>query len=202
MALKLKPLPFAENALEPVMSAETVRTHHGKHHAKYVATVNELIAGTKYETMSLDGIVLAAKTDSETTLFNNAAQVWNHDFFWSSLSPKVSAPSRDLARAVETSFGSVDKFNSSFVEKGLGHFGSGWVWLVAEAGALTIEDTHDADNPLASGRSTLLTCDVWEHAYYLDTRNDRGAFLKAFTSKLANWENASMLFEKASAERR
>lgn len=196
MAITLSKLPFAEDALEPVMSADTVRTHHGKHHAKYVSTVNELIAGSRYEAMSLEDIIKSSKADGERKLFNNAAQVWNHDFFWSSLSPSVTEPSRGLAMALEASFGSMDKFNAAFIDKGLGHFGSGWVWLIANGEKLELEDTHDADTPIAHGKTALLTCDVWEHAYYLDTKNDRGAFLKSFVAKLANWTTASKLFEE------
>ena len=194
MALKLKPLPFAENALEPAMSAETLTTHHGKHHAKYVSTVNELVAGTKYEAMPLEEIIKAAKADGEKKLFNNAAQVWNHDFFWASLSPVVTEPSKALAKALEGAFGSLEKFSTAFVEKGTSHFGSGWVWLVSDGAGLKIEDTHDADTPLAHGKVAILTCDVWEHAYYLDTKNDRAAFLKSFVAKLVNWDNASALY--------
>lgn len=198
MPLTLKPLPYAPEAFEPTMSATTLNTHHGKHHAKYVNVTNELIAGTKYENMSLDELVRAAHADGQKKLFNNAAQVWNHDFFWVSMTPNQTKPSSALFSAIEKSFGSMDKFASEFITKGETHFGSGWVWLLAENGQLSIQDTHDADNPLVHNKTAILTCDVWEHAYYLDTKNDRKAFITGFVNKLANWDHASSLFAGAS----
>lgn len=197
MALKLMPLPYPHEALAPAMSAETLKTHHGKHHAKYVATVNELIAGTNYEDMTLDEIVRAAHDNGDKKLFNNAAQVWNHDLFWLSMTPNYSKPPKALADAVDASFGSLKAFSEEFIEKGESHFASGWVWLLANGSKLSIEDTHDADNPLAAGKNAILVCDVWEHAYYLDTKNDRKAFLTAFIDKLANWEHAARRFAAA-----
>ncbi len=194
MALTLKPLPYAYHALEPVMSADTLKTHHGKHHAKYVATVNELIAGTKYADMTLDEIVKAAHADGEKKLFNNAAQVWNHDFFWASMTPEQKKPADKLAKAIEASFGSMEKFQEKFIAQGGAHFASGWLWLVVRGDTLALVDLHDADNPLVHGDNAILTCDLWEHAYYLDTKNDRAAFLKSFVTKLINWDHAATLF--------
>jgi Fe-Mn family superoxide dismutase len=201
MPLTLKPLPFAYSALEPAMSAETLKAHHDKHHAKYVKTVNELIKDTKYADMSLEEIVHAAHDDGDKKLFNNAAQVWNHDLFWNSLTPEYAKPSTALAAAIDASFGSLKQFNDAFVEKGVAHFGSGWLWLVANGRKLELIDLHDADTPLVHGKSAILTCDLWEHAYYLDTQSDRKAFLTGFIKKLANWENAATLFAAATPMR-
>ena len=194
MPIAQSPLKFEREALEPVMSKETFDFHYGKHHAAYVKTANDLTAGTKYEKMSLDDLVRAAKADGEAKLFNNAAQAWNHDFFWASLTPDYKAPPKALATAIDAAFGSFDKFKEAFVAKGIGHFGSGWVWLIAKDGKLSLEDTHDADTPLAHGKTALLVCDVWEHAYYIDARNDRKSYLENFISKLANFEHAASLF--------
>lgn len=197
MPIAQSPLKFARDALEPVMSKETFDYHYGKHHAAYVKTANDLTAGTKYEAMSLDELVRAAKADGQAKLFNNAAQAWNHDFFWASLTDAYKAPPKALAAAIDEAFGSFDKFKEAFVAKGVGHFGSGWVWLIAEGGKLSLDDTHDADTPLAHGKTAILVCDVWEHAYYLDARNDRKAYLESFIAKLANFEHAAALFSAA-----
>ncbi|MFT3809702.1 MAG: superoxide dismutase [Micropepsaceae bacterium] len=197
MAIEQSKLGFARDALEPTMSKQTFDFHYGKHHATYVKTANELIAGTKYDKMTLDELVVAAKEDGEKKLFNNAAQAWNHDFFWASLTPDYRKPPEALATAIDKSFGSLADFETAFVEKGAGHFGSGWVWLVAKDGKLSLEDTHDADTPLAHGKTAILVCDVWEHAYYLDAQNDRKGYLKNFISKLANFEHAAGLFAAA-----
>lgn len=194
MALTLKPLPFAYDALEQGMSAETLKTHHDKHHAKYVKTANELIAGTKYAAMTLEEIIHAAHKDGEKKIFNNAAQIWNHDFFWNAMTPDYAKPPKALASAIDASFGSLKEFQAAFVQKGDAHFGSGWIWLIANGSKLEIVDLHDADNPLVHGKTAILTCDVWEHAYYLDTRNDRKAYLTGFIKQLANWERAATLF--------
>ena len=194
MALKLMPLPYSRDALEPAMSAETLKTHHGKHHAKYVKTANELIAGTNYEDMSLDEIVRAAHANGDRKLFNNAAQIWNHDLFWNSMTPNSGKPPKALADAIDRSFGSMSAFSDEFIAKGEAHFGSGWVWLIASGSKLSIDDTHDAENPLVAGKTPILVCDVWEHAYYLDTKNDRRAFLAGFMKQMVNWEHAARLF--------
>jgi Fe-Mn family superoxide dismutase len=197
MPISQKPLPFARDALAPVMSKDTLDLHYGKHHATYVKSANELTAGTRYAEMTLDDLVKAARADGQTKLFNNAAQAWNHDFFWGSLTPNFAPPSGTLGTAIDAAFGSFDDFTKAFVEKGTGHFGSGWVWLVADKGALSLEDTHDADNPLVHGKTAILVCDVWEHAYYLDMRNDRKAYLESFISKLANFDHAASLLAAA-----
>jgi Fe-Mn family superoxide dismutase len=191
MPIAQVPLPFARDALEPVMSKQTFDFHYAKHHATYVKVANELIAGTKYENLDLDALVKAAKADGEKKLFNNAAQAWNHDFFWLSLTPDYTAPAGALAKAIDASFGSFEDFKKAFVDKGIGHFGSGWIWLVAEGGKLSLFDTHDADTPLVYDKTALLVCDVWEHAYYIDTRNDRKAYLENFISKIANFAHAA-----------
>lgn len=197
MPITQSELKFARDALEPVMSKETFDYHYGKHHAAYVKTANDLTAGTKYENLDLDALVRAAKADGQTKLFNNAAQAWNHDFFWASLTPRYTPPGKALAAAIDAAFGSFDKFREAFVARGIGHFGSGWVWLIASDGKLSLEDSHDADTPLAHGKTAILVCDVWEHAYYLDARNDRKGYLENFISRLANFEHAAALFAAA-----
>ncbi len=182
-AIVLPELPYSRNALEPYMSRETLDYHYGKHHKGYVEKVNALIAGTKFAEASLQELVLEA----DGALFNNAAQVWNHDFFWNCLSPRRQSPGKELARALET-FGSATSFQAQFEKAALEEFGSGWAWLVKDsAGALKIVTSSNADTPIREGHIPLLTCDVWEHAYYIDHRNDRGAYLKNFW-QLVNWE--------------
>jgi superoxide dismutase, Fe-Mn family len=182
-AIVLPELPYSRNALEPYMSRETLDFHYGKHHKGYVDKVNALIAGTKFAEASLQELVL----ESDGTLFNNAAQVWNHDFFWKCLSPRRQTPGKELTRALDT-FGSVTSFQAQFEKAALEEFGSGWAWLVKDAaGALKIVTSSNADTPIREGHTPLLTCDVWEHAYYIDHRNDRGAYLKNFW-QLVNWE--------------
>ena len=189
MIHELPPLPYPRNALEPVMSGETIEYHHGKHHRDYVDQVNKLIAGTQFENMPLEQLVRHA----QGPLFHNAAQAWNHSFFWNCLKPFGAGigPEGDLLLALERSFGTIEEFKARFVEAGKKHFGSGWVWLVRDAtGELKIEASHDADNPLRAGLAPLLTCDLWEHAYYLDYRNERGKFISAVAGVL-NWDFAS-----------
>lgn len=197
MPIVQAPLKFERDALEPVMSKETFDFHYGKHHATYVKTANEMIAGTKYENLELPDLVRAAKADGEAKLFNNAAQSWNHDFFWASLTDSYAAPEKALAEAIDAAFGSFDKFKDAFVAKGTGHFASGWVWLIAEGGKLSLFDTHDADTPLVHGKTAILVCDVWEHAYYLDAKNDRKAYLEDFVTKLADYGHAAKLLAAA-----
>ena len=182
-AIVLPELPYSRNALEPYMSRETVDFHYDKHHKGYVDKVHALIAGTKFAEASLQELVL----ESDGALFNSAAQVWNHDFFWNCLSPRRQSPGKELARALET-FGSSTSFQAQFEKAALEQFGSGWAWLVKDsAGALKIVTSSNADTPIREGHIPLLTCDVWEHAYYIDHRNDRGAYLKNFW-QLVNWE--------------
>lgn len=192
MEHQLPDLPFPRNALEPLMSAETLDYHHGKHHAGYVKKLNRLIKDTEFENLPLDEIVLR----SSGSIYNNAAQAWNHSFFWHSLSPERSRPSGRLLTAIQRDFGGVDGFLEAFRKKGMGLFGSGYVWLTeSEAdGRLSIETMANAKNPLQAGKKPLVTCDLWEHAYYIDYRNERSRFLDGFV-QLMNWEFAASNFE-------
>jgi Fe-Mn family superoxide dismutase len=191
MAFELKPLPFPKESLGPTMSASTLEHHHGKHHATYVKKLNELTAGTQYASSNLESIIKATARGQgkEKTIFNNAAQVWNHDFFWESLAPNGGGPPPDpVLKRIAASFGSAENFRDRFVEASVDHFGSGWAWLVAKNGKLEIVTTHDADNPLTSGTHALWTCDLWEHAYYLDYQQERAKFVKAVIENIANWQ--------------
>lgn len=191
MEHKLPELPYAKNALAPHISAETLEYHHGKHHAAYVANLNKLIAGTEFADLSLEDIVRKASGG----IFNNAAQVWNHTFYWSCLSPKGGGePSGALADAINKSFGSFAAFKEKLTNAAITQFGSGWAWLVKNAdGSLAIEQTSNAGTPLKDGKRALLTVDVWEHAYYVDYRNARPAYVEAFW-KLVNWDFAATNF--------
>jgi Fe-Mn family superoxide dismutase len=182
-AIVLPPLPYANNALEPHMSRETLDYHHGKHHKGYVDKVNKLISGTEFEDASLEELVAESSGD----IFNNAAQVWNHSFFWNCLSPRRQSPGKDINKALEK-FGGFEAFQQEFDKAASGLFGSGWTWLVKDAsGAVRIVTTANANTPVREGQVALLTCDVWEHAYYIDHRNDRAAYLQDFWV-LVNWE--------------
>ena len=199
--IKLPDLPFKPEALEPAMSAVTLRTHHDKHHAAYVKKVNGFLEERSGETPSaLEAIVRVAAKEKDQKLFNNAAQAWNHAFFWQSLTPDAQpGPSGALARVIEKKFGSLDVFAEEFAARGEGHFGSGWLWLVTDAeGQVDLKDTHDAHTPIADGQLTpLITCDLWEHAYYLDYKNERRRYLETFFTKLANWRFAEAQYEAA-----
>ncbi len=181
----LPALRYSKDGLAPIISAETIEYHYGKHHATYVNNLNKLIAGTEYAELSLEEIVRKAPAGP---LFNNAAQVWNHTFYWNGLSPKGGGePSGALADAIQAAFGSFAQFKEKFTAASIGQFGSGWSWLVKNAdGTLAIETTGNAGTPLKDGKTPLLTCDVWEHAYYIDFRNARAAYLDAFW-KLVDW---------------
>ena len=181
----LPPLPYAEDALAPVISAETLKLHHGKHHKKYVDTMNQLLEKEDLHASSLEEVVRQAKGK----LFNNAAQAWNHDFYWHSLSPKRRRPAGALLHRLEKDFGSYDGFAGKFAAAANGQFGSGWAWLVEKDGKLEVVATGDADTPMAQGRKCLLTVDVWEHAYYVDYRNERERYVSAILDRL-NWEFA------------
>ena len=184
MALTLPELPYARDALEPHMSAETLDFHHGKHHKTYVDTANKLINGTEYEQMPLEEII----TKSSGKLFNQTAQIWNHSFFWHCLTPEQKPPGKKITDALVREFGGIEDFKKQFTETAVGTFGSGWAWLVRKAdGSLAVTSTSNAGTPLTSGDRALLTCDVWEHAYYIDYRNARPKYLEAFWS-LVNWE--------------
>ncbi|HOD67448.1 MAG TPA: Fe-Mn family superoxide dismutase [candidate division Zixibacteria bacterium] len=185
MTHSLPDLPYAKDALAPHVSAETLEYHYGKHHLAYVTKLNELIRGTQYEDASLEEII----RKSEGGIFNNGAQVWNHTFYWHCLSPAGGGePKGKLAEALTRSFGSFDKFKEQFTAAAVGLFGAGWVWLARKAdGGLEIVPKGNAGNPLRDGQKPLLTCDVWEHAYYIDYRNLRAKYLETFW-KLVNWE--------------
>jgi len=185
MPFDLPPLPYAEDALEPHISAETLAYHYGKHHRAYVTNLNSLIIGTIFEESTLEEIIFEA----DGVLFNNAAQVWNHSFYWNCLSPKGGGePEGKLLEAIKTAFGSFSAFKQAFTASAAGNFGSGWTWLVKDFhGELSIIDTGNAANPLRDDITPLLTCDVWEHAYYIDYRNARPAYIEAFW-KLINWD--------------
>lgn len=190
MAFKLPPLPYAEDALEPFMSAKTLEFHHGKHHKTYVETLNKLVEGTPQAEQSLEEVIVATHhDDAKTTVFNNAAQVWNHNFFWQCMKKEGGGePPGELKKALDHDFGSFDKFTAAFKEAADTQFGSGWAWLVFDAGKLKVIKTSNAINPVAGGQSALLTCDVWEHAYYLDYQNRRADFVEAFVDHLIDWD--------------
>ncbi len=187
----LPELPYGYDDLAPAMSAETLHLHHDKHHARYFAVTNELLAG-RPAPGSLEDVVRAAAKAGEKKLFNNAAQAWNHTFFWNSMTPNKAAPAPALLDVITSSFGGLDGLKAKFVEEGGAHFGSGWVWLAAAgSGALSIVQTHDGENLLTQNLTPLLVCDLWEHAYYVDYRNDRAAFLRAWFEALPNWALAA-----------
>ena len=197
MAVTQTPLPYAKDALEPHMSAKTFDFHYGKHHKTYVDNTNAAIKGTPLENASLEEIVKSARQSENKKLFNNAAQSWNHDFFWRSMAPKPAAPAGKLAELISRDFGGLDKLKEAFKTEAVGHFAAGWGWLVLKDGKLTVTSYHDADTPLVHGVTPLLTCDVWEHAYYLDYQNARPSFLDAFLANLANWKFAEQNLGKA-----
>jgi Fe-Mn family superoxide dismutase len=183
LQFELPPLPYGEDALAPIISAETLQFHHGKHHRKYVDTMNQLLGQNPVNAASLEEVV----RNSSGKLFNNAAQAWNHDFFWHSLSPKGGRPSGALLAQIEKDFGSYERFVEAFARAGNEHFGSGWAWLVEKDGKLQVMATANADTPMAHGVRCLLAVDVWEHAYYIDYRNQRDRFLAAVIEKRLDW---------------
>ncbi len=191
--ITLPPLPFDEGALAPVISAQTIGFHYGKHHKAYVDNLNKLIAGTEFEGQSLEAIIKATNGKADKTgIFNNAAQVWNHTFYWNSLKPGGSrAPNAAMAQKIDAAFGSYDKFKSELANTAVKLFGSVLAWLVAEAGALKLVKTGNAENPMTKGQTPLLTIDVWEHAYYLDYQNRRPDHVNAVIDKLLNWDFAA-----------
>jgi superoxide dismutase, Fe-Mn family len=195
----LSPLPYDADALEPNISARTVGFHYHKHHQTYVDTLNKLVEGTRYADMKLEEIVRATlgnEDDKIKKIFNNAAQVWNHDFYWRSLSPKSTQLGGKLETAINRDFGDVETFIKKFAEAGKEQFGSGWAWLVSNNGKLSIEKTANAIDPMAKGTNCLLTIDVWEHAYYLDYQNERPKYLEAVLTKLLNWDFAGANLDK------
>lgn len=193
MTYQLPELPYPKNALEPYISAETLEYHYGKHHRAYVNKLNELVPGTEYEGMALEDIIRKA----DGPIFNNGAQVWNHTFYWNCMSPDGGGePKGKLAEAITHTFGSFDKFKEQLTNAGLTQFGSGWAWLVKNASdKLEVVKTLNAGNPLIENKKPLLTCDVWEHAYYIDTRNDRGKYINNFWH-LVNWDFVAMNFNQ------
>jgi superoxide dismutase, Fe-Mn family len=195
MAFELPPLPYPKDALAPHMSEQTLNFHHGKHHQTYVNNLNGLIEGTEHEGKTLEEIILAADPGG---LFNNSAQVWNHTFFWSCMTPGGGGePDGDLKTAIDQAFGSVDSFKQTFTDKAKTLFGSGWTWLTQGDDGLEIVQTKDADLPLKHGKTAILTLDVWEHAYYLDYQNARPAYIETWLNSLVNWEFAAENLAKA-----
>lgn len=194
MTVKLPKLPYDKDALAPHISADTVETHYEKHHRGYVDKFNDAVKSTKFADQTLDNIIVNA----EGKIFNFAAQAWNHTFYWKSMAGNGGVkPEGVLKDAIESSFGSVKRCKTELAEAAKGHFGSGWAWLVVDAnGGLKIMDTHDADNPLTSRKTPLLTIDVWEHAFYLDYKNDKGAYVQAVVDQLIDWNFAGRNFEK------
>lgn len=188
----LPKLPYGEDALAPVVSAKTISFHYGKHHKAYVDKLNELAAGTPYAEMSLEDVIKrSVKDEKGKAIFNNAAQIWNHTFYWDSMAPKARAPAGKIKKALDESFGGLDEFKKAFKAAAVGQFGSGWTWLVKDkSGKLRIETTSNADTPIAHGGMPLLVADVWEHAYYLDYQNRRPDHVEAWLDKLANWSFA------------
>jgi Fe-Mn family superoxide dismutase len=198
MSFELPDLPYEKDALEPHVSRETLEYHHGKHHQGYVTKTNGLVEGTDWDGKPLEEIIKHADPGG---LFNNAAQVWNHTFFWHSMKPGGGGePQGDLADAIGKAFGATKDFKQAFVEAAIGRFGSGWAWLVLDANReLRIVDTLNADNPLRSDQTPLLTIDVWEHAYYIDYRNLRKKYAETFVDNLINWDFVAENFKKAGA---
>ncbi len=190
MTIELEQLPYEMDALEPYISATTMEFHYGKHHRTYVENLNKLIKGTEFENMPLEKIIQATQGKPEyTAIFNNAAQAWNHSFFWHSMSPNGGGqPKGELLKKIERDFGSYEQFRAEFKNAALGQFGSGWAWLVEEDGKLKVMKTANAATPIAEKLKPLIAIDVWEHAYYLDYQNRRGDFIEAFLDHLVKWK--------------
>jgi Fe-Mn family superoxide dismutase len=201
--LSLPPLPYADDALEPVISAKTLSFHHGKHHQTYVENTNKLIAGTELADLPLDRIVtVTAGRADRANIFNNAAQAWNHSFYWRCLKPKGGGvPPTALKQKMEEAFGSVDACKKELANNAIAQFGSGWAWLVLVGSKLKVVKTANADTPLTQGLRPLLTIDVWEHAYYLDYQNKRADHVNAVIDKLTNWEFAAENLARFAAKR-
>lgn len=188
----LSKLPYSESALAPVLSAQTIGFHYGKHHAGYVDKLNQLVPGTEFADLSLEQVILKSSGRADqAAIFNNAAQIWNHTFYWNSLKPNGGGmPSGSLKSKIDAAFGGYNAFRKQFIDAAMGQFGSGWAWLVSDAGTLKIVKTANADLPLIRGQNPLLTLDVWEHAYYLDYQNRRQVYAEAIVDKLLNWDFA------------
>lgn len=190
MPFELMPLPFDKDALAPAISAETFGYHHGKHHKAYVDKTNAAVEGTDLAGADLETVIARAR-GSNKGLFNNAAQSWNHGFYWNSLSPEAQDPAGDLAAKIDAAFGSLADLKAKLVERGTGHFSNGWVWLADKGGTLSIEETHDGDTLADQDAVPLLTIDLWEHAYYLDHQNLRPDYLKQVVEGHLNWSFAA-----------
>jgi len=190
MAYKVIDLPYADTALAPAISAETLSFHHGKHHQAYIDKMNAAIDGTPHADAAMEDIIAAAR-GKDNGLFNNSAQSWNHAFYWHSMAAEETAPSDELKAKIEAAFGSVDELKEQMKSRGAGHFASGWVWLAEKGGELSIQETHDGDTLADSDYNPLLTVDVWEHAYYLDHQNKRPSYLDAVVGDKLNWAFAS-----------
>lgn len=192
MSIRQSPLPYELEALEPHISAQTLSYHYGRHHSGYVKKLNKLIEDTRFADMDLETIIAEARIDGNVPVLNNALQIWNHAFLWESMSPsgEIKPEGRILER-IEEDFGSLEAFRDEFRKKALGHFGSGWVWLVDDGFKLKITTTADADSPVATAMTPLLVLDVWEHAYYLDYRNERDRYVDRFLFNLINWKFAA-----------
>jgi Fe-Mn family superoxide dismutase len=203
MAFELPPLPYPKDALAPHMSAETLDFHHDKHHRAYVTALNKLIEGSPLANASLEDIMRKSANDEKTApIFNNAAQTWNHTFFWNSMKPQGGGkPSDQLASRLDQAFQGLDNFRAEFKKAAEGQFGSGWAWLVVDRGKLKIVKTANADTPLVHRQAPLLACDVWEHAYYIDYRNRRGDFVQVFLDHLINWEFVARNLEQQEREK-
>jgi len=199
MAITLPPLPYSSGALAPHISKRTLDFHYGKHHRGYVEKVNKLIAGKPEADATLEDLILDTAGDGEKSeLFNNAAQVWNHTFFWRSMKPRGGGkPKGDIAKAIDRDFGGLDGFKEAFSQAAAAQFGSGWAWLIVKSGKLAVTKTPNAELPMEKGVAPLLTIDVWEHAYYLDYQNARAAYIKNFVDKLIDWEFADANLAKA-----
>jgi len=197
----LPELPYGYDALSPTLSADTLKFHHDKHHKAYVEKTNALAQKAGLEGRPLEDVVRDARRRGDSALFNNAAQAWNHAFFWNCMTPQARPPSGPLAPALEQAFGGMAAFRKAFVDEGAGHFGSGWVWLVTGSEGLKVISTHDADDTLVrEGLFPLLVCDLWEHAYYLDYKNDRPGFLNRWFDEIANWAFAERQLAAANGQ--
>ncbi len=199
MAYELPTLPYDYSALEPSISADTLKFHHDKHHASYVTNFNNMVKESPMDSMSLEEVIKSVKGDeSKAGVFNNAAQAWNHTFYWNCMKPDGGGePTGALADKIKADFGSFDEFKTAFKQAGATQFGSGWAWLVLDNGTLKVTKTLNADNPIAHGQTPLLTMDVWEHAYYLDFQNRRPDYIDTFISKLINWDYVAEQMAKA-----
>jgi len=199
----LPPLPWSEDALAPVVSAKTIGLHYGKHHRTYVNKLNQLVAGTPMADMPLERVILESAGGKNQKVFNNAAQTWNHTFFWNCLRPNGGGkPGSQIAQRIDSDLGGFDAFKKAFAETAVNTFGSGWAWLAMKDGKLQILSTSNADNPLTKGSTPLLTIDVWEHAYYVDYENRRPEHVEAVIQKLLNWKWAEEQLEKGGSQRK